>query len=186
SEKIGYARYIAIYRHVEKNPDLCFHPIFKWFERWCNDEFRHGEAFALVMRANPHLLTGYNKLWIRFFVLAVYATMYVRDHTRPEMHAAMNLNPTEYDYQVFRITSEITKQVFPLTLDIDNPKFRAGMERMRRISEAVEAAKAQGGVVGAVKRIGLGVAAGLTFLRLYTLPVVPNELPKDVRVAPIW
>ena len=186
SEKIGYARYITIFRQLERNPDKRFHPIFRWFERWCNDEFRHGESFALIMRAHPHLLRGANTLWIRFFLLAVYATMYVRDHTRPQLKQAMGLEPTAYDYEVFRITSEISKQVFPLSLDIDNPAFRNGMTRLVDLSQRMEAAKARGGLLGRLQQAGLALAGAAAFARLYLLPVHQHTLPQQVRVAPAW
>ncbi len=186
SEKIGYSRYITIFRHLERNPDKRFHPIFKWFEEWCNDEFRHGEAFALIMRSNPKLLKGRNRLWIRFFLLAVYATMYVRDHNRPAFHKALGMDVTDYDYKVFSVCSENTKQVFPFVLDIDNPKFRAGMERLRTASRGIDAARERGGLSGFLGRIKHSLLSVSTFIGLYRIPVVENTPPETVRLDPVW
>ncbi len=186
SEKIGYARYITIFRQLERNPENRFHPIYEYFEQWCNDEFRHGEAFALLMHANPKLLKGYNKLWIKFFVQAVYATMYVRDHKRLNLHAALGLNTTEYDYKVFQITSACAEQIFPLSLDIDHPAFRAGLERLRRISDAGDAAKKKGGLLSGPKRALYMIMGAATFARMYLIPSKRNELQAEVRMAPAW
>lgn len=72
SEKIGYWRYITIYRHLKENPDYQCYPIFKYFENWCQDENRHGDFFSALMKAQPQFLNDWKaKLWARFFCLSV-------------------------------------------------------------------------------------------------------------------
>ena len=187
SEKIGYARYITIFRHLEAHPEQRFHPIFKWFKEWCNDEFSHGEAFALIMKTDPKLTNGFvNKLWIKFFLTAVYSTMWVRDHARPEFHKALGVDIGWYDQEVFRKTSTIARQIFPMELDIDHPRWIPGLKRMNNTFIAMDAAKRQGGIAGKLKTWGLGVKAALTFASLYTIPVKRHDLPANVRLEPTY
>lgn len=187
SEKIGYARYITIFRHLARNPQYKFHPIFDWFEEWCNDEFRHGEAFALLMRTDPKLTSGFaNKLWIRFFLTAVYSTMFVRDHARPEFHKALGVDIEWYDQEVFRKTSEIARQVFPVEVDINHKRWLPNLRRMRDAFGQMEAGKRQGGLGGFVTAKLGAVKAALAFVQLYTIPVIHREPPKNVRLEPVY
>jgi len=73
-----------------------------------------------------------------------------------------------------------------MTLDLDAPAFREGLEKLRRISVATEAAKARGGIGGALQRVGLGLAGAVSFARLYLLRTQPNALPADARMVPSW
>jgi magnesium-protoporphyrin IX monomethyl ester (oxidative) cyclase len=186
SEKIGYARYIAIYRQLAAHPELRFHPIFQWFKEWCNDEFRHGEAFAMLLRADPKLLTGLNKLWVRFFLLSVYATMFVRDHSRPVFHRALGLDPTEYDYKVFAICTEISRQVFPVELDTDDPRFRAKMQKLLEASRRVEQGNAKGGLSGTLLKLRGIAGVGFSFASMYFHRTRSNTLPETIRLQPAW
>ncbi|MEL7215162.1 MAG: magnesium-protoporphyrin IX monomethyl ester (oxidative) cyclase [Pseudomonadota bacterium] len=186
SEKIGYARYITIFRHLEEHPEMRIHPIFKWFREWCNDEFRHGEAFSLLMRADPTLLQGRNKLWIKFFLTAVFATMYVRDHARPYFHDALGIDIEEYDRVVLQRTSEISRQCFPLELDMENPRWARGLETLRVAMVDAEAAAKRGGLGGAIGKRTAMARAAMAFVGLYLIPSKKNEIPETSRLVPMY
>jgi len=187
SEKIGYARYITIFRHLEANPDHRFHPIFKWFKEWCNDEFSHGEAFALLMRTDPKITeTWAARMWIRFFLTAVYSTMWVRDHARTDFHKALGVDIDWYDQEVFRKTSAIARQVFPVELDIDHPAWKPGLRRMDAAMRAMDAARKTGGLSGWIAHKAATLRAGLAFARLYLIPVRRNTPPASVRLEPSY
>jgi magnesium-protoporphyrin IX monomethyl ester (oxidative) cyclase len=102
------------------------------------------------------------------------------------LHQEMGLESGTYDYEVFRITNEITKQVFPVSLDIDNPVFRDCLSQLFHVQTQMDAAKAKGGLMGNLQRARWAISGGFTFLRLYFLPVKHHALPADVRMVPAW
>nr|UNJ16372.1 Magnesium-protoporphyrin IX monomethyl ester oxidative cyclase [Boldiaceae sp.] len=124
SEKIGYWRYITIYRHLSQYPEHRIYPIFKYFENWCQDENRHGDFFAALLKSQPQFLNNWQaKLWCRFFLLSVFVTMYLNDFQRSKFYASIGLDARQYDIQVIRKTNESSSRVFPVALNVDHPEF---------------------------------------------------------------
>ncbi len=175
SEKIGYARYITIYRHLSQNPKGLIHPIFKWFEEWCNDEYRHGEFFSLLMRSQPELLRGANLRWIRFFLLAVYATMYLNDARRSAFYAALGLEWRDYDQKVIRLTNDICTQVFPVTLPVDNPKFFRNLDACVEYDRQIDQLAGRNDPIALAQKARLQAGIATRLLATYRLTPKPTE-----------
>jgi magnesium-protoporphyrin IX monomethyl ester (oxidative) cyclase len=178
SEKIGYWRYIAIYRHLEQHPESKIFPIFNFFENWCQDENRHGDFFDALMKAQPDTVRGFTaRLWCRFFLLAVFATMYVRDVARKEFYEALGLDAREYDKVVIAKTNETSARVFPVVLNVDHPKFYTRLERLvsnnAKLTEA-DASSAPG-AIKVLRKLPYWLANGAEMAKLYFTPAIRSE-----------
>jgi magnesium-protoporphyrin IX monomethyl ester (oxidative) cyclase len=178
SEKIGYWRYITIYRHLEQHPESKIFPIFNFFESWCQDENRHGDFFDAVMKAVPSTVTGWkSRLWCRFFLLAVFATMYVRDVARKEFYESLGLDARSYDRLVITKTNETSARVFPVVLDVQSPGFWEGLEAMVRNNDALSAVEASGASapLRTLRKLPHWLANGVQMARLFLRPAIPSE-----------
>jgi magnesium-protoporphyrin IX monomethyl ester (oxidative) cyclase len=179
SEKIGYWRYITIYRHLEAHPEDRIYPIFRFFESWCQDENRHGDFFDAIMRAQPNTLSGWKaRLWCRFFLLSVFATMYLNDVQRSGFYRAIGLDAREYDKYVIDKTNETAGRVFPIVLDVNKPEFYDRLEVCIRNNEKLTEIASSGTpkVLQLFQKLPYYVSNGWQFLKLYLMKPI-NAVP---------
>ena len=127
-----------------------------------------------------------NKLWIKFFLTAVFSTMWVRDHQRPEFHKALGVDPAWYGQEVFRKTSDISRQVFPMVLDIDHPRWIPALNRIQDANVQIALGRKQGGVGGWVKRMAGSARAATSFVSLLMIPVVKSNVPDSPMMVPAY
>jgi magnesium-protoporphyrin IX monomethyl ester (oxidative) cyclase len=178
SEKIGYWRYIVIYRHLEKNPNFRVYPIFRFFESWCQDENRHGDFFAAILKSQKHLLNTYeSKLWCKFFLLSVFATMYLNDLQRTDFYATIGLDAKKFDKHVIRKTNQSSGTLFPITLDVDNPAFFELLDTCAEANQNLINIDKENsiGFSKTFKKLPSYLNMTLSLLKLYFLPAIETN-----------
>uniref|UniRef100_A0A4D6X1Y0 Probable magnesium-protoporphyrin IX monomethyl ester [oxidative] cyclase n=1 Tax=Sphondylothamnion multifidum TaxID=193186 RepID=A0A4D6X1Y0_9FLOR len=177
SEKIGYWRYITIYRHLEQHSEYRIYPIFKFFENWCQDENRHGDFFAALLKSQPHFLNNIqSRLWCRFFLLSVFATMYLNDFQRSDFYKSIGLDARQYDIQVIRKTNESASRIFPVALNIDNPSFFQYLDicaaQNRLLIELNN--KQYSPLIKNIKKIYIYTQLSINLVKLYMIPPIES------------
>jgi magnesium-protoporphyrin IX monomethyl ester (oxidative) cyclase len=183
SEKIGYWRYIKIFQHLEANPQHRIYPIFHFFDKWCQDENRHGDFFDAVMRAQPHILNDFrSKLWCRFFLLAVFSTMYLRDR-ESKFYGILGMNSRDFDIEVIQETNKTAGRVFPIVLDVDHPAFfpildKCAADYLKLVASAQSTAPK---FLKKIINLPTITSIGIKMLRLYLLK--PIDMTKQAGVV---
>nr|YP_010728684.1 Magnesium-protoporphyrin IX monomethyl ester oxidative cyclase [Phymatolithon calcareum]WEA76748.1 Magnesium-protoporphyrin IX monomethyl ester oxidative cyclase [Phymatolithon calcareum] len=185
SEKIGYWRYITIYRHLEKYPEYRIYPIFKFFENWCQDENRHGDFFAALLKSQPQFLNNFSsKLWCRFFLLSVFATMYLNDFQRSNFYKSIGLDSRQYDMQVIRKTNESASRIFPVALNTDHPEFFKQMDmcatKNKQLIDIDEQHKNR--YIKFLKKLPIYFSLTTNFIKIYFIPPIEsNNMNKAIK-----
>uniref|UniRef100_A0A4D6WR43 Probable magnesium-protoporphyrin IX monomethyl ester [oxidative] cyclase n=1 Tax=Dicranema revolutum TaxID=239144 RepID=A0A4D6WR43_9FLOR len=177
SEKIGYWRYITIYRHLEKHPKHRIYPIFKFFENWCQDENRHGDFFAALLKSQPQFLNNTEaKLWCRFFLLSVFVTMYLNDFQRSDFYKTIGLDARQYDMQVIRKTNESASRIFPVALNVDKPEFFQYLDECASQNKTlIEIEKSnKNKLVKNAAKIPIYIKLAVNFIKLYLISPIES------------
>ncbi len=130
SEKIGYWRYITVFRHLEAHPEHEYYPLFRYFESWCQDENRHGDFFKVLLRSQPQMWQSWKgRLWARFFLLTVFVTHTLTVEERADFYETLGLDAKDYNRHIVRKTNETSLRAFPEVLDTEHPQFFPRLEK---------------------------------------------------------
>lgn len=187
SEKIGYWRYILMYRHLEKHPEYQFYPIFKKFEHWCQDESRHGDIFNALLRSQSKMWQGWQaRLWARFFLLSVFATHTLTVHEREDFYESVGLDAQEYDREVIRKTNNTSAKAFPVILNVEHPDFFPSLENCIAKNEQLKAIEAsnQPKIMKFFRKLPHITSILINILRLYLIkPIDAESLRGTLKVS---
>ncbi len=178
SEKIGYWRYILVYRHLQQHPEHQIYPLFRYFENWCQDENRHGDFFKVLLRSQPKLWNNWKaRFWSRFFLLTVFATHTLTVLERSSFYESIGINSHEYNQQVIDNTNETAKRAFPSILDTHHPEFFPRLEKCAIASQTLAAISSnqRPTVIQFCQKLPWIAVIVWQLLRLYLLPSINAE-----------
>jgi len=119
-----------------------------------------------------------SKLWSRFFLLAVFATMYARDlGIKKDFYASLGLDARDYDQYVINKTNETSARVFPVVLDVYDESFYERLDKIVENNKLLSQIEKSNNtkLFKNLKKIPTYLANGYELLRLYLLKPLKSE-----------
>ena len=135
------------------------------------------------MKSQPQFLNDLKaRLWCRFFLLSVFATMFLNDIQRKSFYASLGLDAREYDIEVIKKTNESAGRLFPIVLDVEHPKFFAQLDACTEHTAAISQISQSGQpkVLQTLRKIPHILAIGTKLISLYLIKPISMENNRDI------
>ena len=110
--------------------------------------------------------------------------MYLNDVQRAGFYAALGLDAREYDKEVIKKTNETAARVFPVMLNVDDPKFYEGLETCVTNNEKLTAIASSNTLapIKLLRKLPYYVSNGVELFKLYLIkPIRVDHLAGTVR-----
>jgi magnesium-protoporphyrin IX monomethyl ester (oxidative) cyclase len=153
--------------------------LFRFFESWCQDENRHGDFFAALLKSQKNLLNNIEaKLWCKFFLLSVFVTMYLNDCQRSNFYSSIGLDTRQFDKYVIKKTNQSAGTLFPIIYNTEDPKFFLLLDQCEKANCSLIESEKEDNFLKVLKKIPAYFSMISGLIQLYFLP--------DVETKYIW
>jgi magnesium-protoporphyrin IX monomethyl ester (oxidative) cyclase len=130
------------------------------------------------MKSQKPLLNTYEaRLWSKFFLLSVFATMYLNDLQRSGFYATIGLDSRKFDIHVIRKTNQSSARLFPVILDVDHPEFFSLLDICSDANtKLIEIEKtSENDIICFLSKLPQYLTMAVSLLKLYFLPPIETK-----------
>ena len=129
SEKTSSNYYLTIFNHLEAHPKYSIYPLFKFYKTWSEDENRHGDMVAAIIKSQPKLLRGWQaKLACKVALILNFSMMYLNSRNRINFYKLLGIDTHQHNIIAIKKINNTISQDLPITLDVENPRFWASLD----------------------------------------------------------
>jgi magnesium-protoporphyrin IX monomethyl ester (oxidative) cyclase len=104
--------------------------------------------------------------------------MYLNDLQRSDFYSTIGLDARQFDKHVIRKTNQSSATLFPVVLDVDNPKFFELLESCAGSNqELIDLEKSKNdGLLNTFKKVPCYINIAFTLLQMFLMPSVDSKV----------
>lgn len=132
SEKTSSNYYLSLFNHLKAHPEYSIYPLFKFYKAWSEDENRHGDLVAAIIKSQPQLLRGWQaKLACKVALIQNFTMLYLSSKNRINLFKLLGIDIHKHNILAIKNINQTASKDLPITLDVEDNNFWKSLDNCR-------------------------------------------------------